>query len=42
MNEHEMTKFKIFTKKMKKMKCKIANFSNCKGLIGKVLWKEKK
>lgn len=36
-----MTKFKIFTTKMKKMKCKIVNFSNSKGLTDKVLWKEK-
>lgn len=36
-----MTKFKIFIKRMKKIKCKIVSFSNCKGLIGKVLWKEK-
>lgn len=34
-SEHEMTKFTIFTKKMKKIKCKIVNFSNCKELIAK-------
>lgn len=40
-SEHEMPKFKIFLTKMKKMKCKIVNLSNCEGLIGKVLWKER-
>lgn len=40
-SEHKMSKFKIFIKKIFKMECKIVKFSNCKGLIGKVLRKEK-
>lgn len=38
-SEQEMTKFMIFIKRIKKMKCKKANFSNCEGLIGKVTQK---